>query len=216
VSDLPKQLPLFPLTGALLLPGGVLPLNIFEPRYLNLVSDALGQGRLMGMVQPVELDPDDRESPEGQVPVHATGCLGRITAFSETPDGRFMITLNGVSRFRVGAELPMVGGYRRFDVDYRDYAGDRHDTEPEIDRESFLAAVRRYFDFSSISTDWKAIEKSDNATLITSLSMMCPFDAREKQALLECASMADRGELLTQLMQMAVRGGTTMGPMGRH
>ncbi|MCP5367768.1 MAG: LON peptidase substrate-binding domain-containing protein [Hyphomicrobiales bacterium] len=214
-DDLPAEIPVFPLNGVLLLPGGVLPLNIFEPRYLNMVSDALGRGRVLGMVQPAEPDPD-RESPEGQVPVYDTGCLGRITAFSETPDGRFLITLTGINRFTIRDELDMAGGYRRFRVSYDGFAGDRHDTADGIDRDALLAAVRKYFDFSSISTDWKAIEKSDNATLITSLSMMCPFDAREKQALLECADGTARGELLTQLMEMAVLGGTTVGPLGRH
>ena len=213
-GDLPETIPVFPLPGALLLPHGRLPLNIFEPRYLNLTADALGQGRMMGMVQPVHAGPD----PVGDTAeLYQTGCLGRITSFAETDDGRFLITLTGVSRFRIADEVESVRGYRRVAVRYDAFADDlQEDTGATADRQRLLDAVRAYFQLQGIDTDWTAIKEAPDGALVTSLSMTCPFEPREKQALLECPGLIERGELLTTLMEMAVHGSKAVAYGARH
>ena len=216
-QELPEQIPVFPLTGALLLPGGRLPLNIFEPRYLNMVEDALGRpGRLIGMIQP-QVD-EAGMVPEG-VALYDTGCAGRISRFSETGDGRYLITLTGVARFRVVDELPMQRGYRRVRAEYSDFAGDLAGDDGALeDRERLLRLLRDYFDLRGIEAEWPAIERADDAFLVTSLAMVCPFQPREKQALLECTGMAAREALLTALMEMALHGaeGAEDGAGARH
>lgn len=203
-DGLPETIPVFPLPGALLLPHGHLPLNIFEPRYLNLTADALGQGRMMGMVQPVHAEPDPVSD---TAELYRTGCLGRITSFAETDDGRFLITLTGVSRFRIVDELESVRGYRRVAARYDAFAHDlQEDTGATADRQRLLDAVRAYFKLQGIDTDWAAIKEAPDGALVTSLAMTCPFEPREKQALLECPGLNERGELLTMLMEMAVHG----------
>ena len=203
-GDLPETIPVFPLPGVLLLPHGRLPLNIFEPRYLNLIADALGQGRTMGMVQPVHAEPDPVSD---TAELYRTGCLGRITSFAETDDGRFLITLTGVSRFRIAGELESVRGYRRVAARYDAFAHDlQEDTGATAGRSRLLDAVRAYFRLQGIDTDWAAIKDASDGALIASLAMTCPFEPREKQALLECPGLIERGELLTTLMEMAVHG----------
>ncbi len=203
-DDLPERIPVFPLPGALLLPHGRLPLNIFEPRYLNLTADALGQGRMMGMVQPVHAEPDPVSD---TAELYRTGCLGRITSFAETDNGRFLITLTGVGRFRIVDELESVRGYRRVAVRYGAFAHDlQEDTGATADRQRLLEAVRAYFKLQGIDTDWAAIKEAPDGALVTSLAMTCPFEPREKQALLECPGLIERGEFLTTLMEMAVHG----------
>ncbi len=203
-DDLPERIPVFPLPGALLLPHGRLPLNIFEPRYLNLTADALGQGRMMGMVQPVHAEPDPVSD---TAELYRTGCLGRITSFAETDDGRFLITLTGVSRFRIVDELESVRGYRRVAARYDAFAHDlQEDTGATADRQRLLDAVRAYFQVQGIDTDWAAIKEAPDGALVTSLAMTCPFEPREKQALLECPGLIERTEFLTTLMEMAVHG----------
>ncbi|MSO92310.1 MAG: peptidase S16 [Rhodospirillales bacterium] len=213
-SALPDVLPIFPLTGVLLLPRGRLPLNIFEPRYLNMTEDALGAGRVIGMVQPAEAGGESTaENPE----VYKIGCAGRMISFAETGDGRFLLTLLGVSRFRIASELGVTRGYRRARASYASYAGDREeDSERIADRERLLAAVRGFFKAKEIKAEWKPITESVDEALVTTLSMVCPFDPGEKQALLECNGLRARAELLTVIMELAVRGGNSEATGARH
>lgn len=206
---LPEILPIFPLTGVLLLPRGRLPLNIFEPRYLAMTSDALGSERLIGMLQPSDPGgggPGDRMNPA----VYPVGCAGRLTSFSETDDGRYLITLTGISRFRVREELPLLRGYRRIVPDWDEFAPDR---EPagrlNFERARLIAGLRSFFEQRSISVDWDAIEKAPSEYLVTSIAMACPFAPSEKQALLEAADLDARAELLTALVEMAAIKPTT-------
>ena len=205
-DDLPRVVPIFPLPGVLLLPGGRLPLNIFEPRYLAMVRDALSGERTIGMIQPCAEAPD-----VGAARVYETGCAGRITAFSETDDGRYLITLTGAIRFDVERELPLIEGYRRVVADYGRFRGDLEEEASEIDRERFLETLGCYFEANGIEGDWKAIEEAGDAALVTSLAMICPFAAPEKQALLEAMSLPERARTMTAIMEMAVHepGGAT-------
>ncbi len=188
-ASLPATIPIFPLSGVLLLPRGRLPLNIFEPRYLAMTKDALGGERLIGMVQPSEPQDDNRGGGQMNPPVYPVGCAGRITAFAETDDGRYLITLTGVSRFRIREELPLLSGYRRVVADWAPFARDRDETaEPGFDRGRFARALKGYFAQRQISADWEAIEKAPGEHLLTSIAMLCPFAPNEKQALLEAAS----------------------------
>ncbi len=213
-DNLPDIIPVFPLPGALLLPHGRLPLNLFEPRYLNLIEDALGQGRMMGMVQPVRAGPDPVSD---TAELYQTGCLGRITSFAETDDGRFLITLAGVSRFRIAGELESVRGYRRVAARYDAFARDlQKDAGATADRRRLLEAVRAYFRLRAIDADWAAIKEAPDGALVTSLAMTCPFEPREKQALLECPGLIEQGELLTTLMEMAVHGSQAAAGGGAH
>ena len=205
VGPLPDTIPIFPLPGALLLPGGRLPLNIFEPRYLNMFIDALGQGRLIGMIQP---QPKDDLNLEDHVDLFTVGCVGRITAFSETDDGRLLVTLAGVSRFHMTEELPMLKAYRRVKADFSPFAGDLEagSTDASMAKDDLIGIVKRYFESQGMDTDWEALETADEQLLVTSLSMVCPFDVREKQALLEAASHDERCRMMTGFMEMASRG----------
>jgi Lon protease-like protein len=205
---LPEVLPIFPLTGILLLPRARLPLNIFEPRYLAMTRDALGGERLIGMVQPSEPQ-DDNRGPRGagsamNPPVYAIGCAGRITQFAESDDGRYVLTLTGVSRFRIVDELPLLSGYRRVVPDWRPFAHDRGAPDaPEIDRARLIRGLQSYFAQHQLSADWSAVEKASAEHLVTSIAMACPFVPSEKQALLEAADLAERARLLTALVEMA-------------
>ena len=176
MGDLPDEIPVFPLPGALLLPRGHLPLNIFEPRYLAMTSDALGApGRMIGMIQPHAAETD--ASPSGPVPLCRTGCAGRITAFSETDDGRFLITLTGVARFHADEELaPAPGGYRRIAPDFAPFLGDLNAPGAiGIDRERLRTVLATYFDLNRIRACWDTISDTDDETLVTSLAMACAF-----------------------------------------
>jgi len=210
-AALPRTLPIFPLDGVLLLPGGHLPLNIFEPRYLAMVRDALGSARMIGMVQPRE----PAEDP-GAAKIYGIGCAGRITAFSETPDGRNLITLTGVIRFEIAGELPAVDGYRRVLADYDRFRGDLDDEENGIDREHLLRVLGAYFDATGIEGDWAAIKETGSALLVTSLAMVCPFDGAEKQALLEAATLRERAAAMTTIMELAAHGPGAPGGPGAH
>jgi len=201
-DQLPRTLPIFPLSGALLLPGGRLPLNIFEPRYLAMFQDALKESRIIGMVQP-------REGEEkAAVPaVYRLGCAGRIVSFDETEDGRYHVALSGLCRFEILEELEPQNGYRRVAPDFSRYQGDL-EAAPEgaIERKHLLECVRAYFKLHSINADWKAIEGAADERLITTLAMACPFEPSEKQALLEARDLAERGRVMTALFEMAVLG----------
>lgn len=198
-ADLPRILPIFPLPGVLLLPGGRLPLNVFEPRYLAMVRDALAGERMIGMIQPCEPGPDI-----GGARVYGTGCAGRITAFSETGDGRYLITLTGVIRFDTGQELPRMDGYRRIAANYTRFRGDLEDDPAGIDREQLLDTLGAYLSANGIEGDWETIEETEDEILVASLAMICPFAASEKQALLEAMSLSERVATMTTIMEMAV------------
>jgi uncharacterized protein len=200
---MPEVLPIFPLTGVLLLPRARLPLNIFEPRYLAMTSDALGGGRLIGMIQP--RDPPGEHGMGGMnPPVYPVGCAGRITQFAETDDGRFLITLTGVSRFRIIEELPLLSGYRRVIPDWQQFERDREIAEaPQFDRARFIRGLKNFFGQRQLSADWSAIEKAPAEQLIASIAIACPFAPNEKQALLEAADLEQRAALLTGLVEMA-------------
>jgi len=210
LAALPDTLPIFPLTGVLLLPRGRLPLNIFEPRYLAMTRDALGGERLIGMVQPSEPQRDNRGGGAINPPVYPIGCAGRITAFAESDDGRYLLTLTGVSRFRIRDELPLLSGYRRVVPDWQPFAQDL-DAPPAtgFDRERFIRGLKEFFTQRQISADWEAIDKAAGEHLITSLAMLCPFAPSEKQALLEAADLDERARLLIALVEMAAIKPTT-------
>jgi uncharacterized protein len=197
---LPAILPIFPLTGVLLLPRGQLPLNIFEPRYLAMTRDAMAGDKMIGMVQPS----DPSQSLAGNPPVYPTGCAGLVASFAETSDRRFLITLTGLSRFRIREELPVVNGYRRVAADWTDFAGDLGgEEEIDFDRARLLRGLRAYFERHRISANWEALSTVRGERLIASLAMVCPFEPREKQALLEAADLGARAQLLTAIVEMA-------------
>jgi len=214
---LPETLPIFPLPGALLLPGGRLPLNIFEPRYLAMTDRALASSRMIGMVQPRDSAPAE-SGDKGQAKIFSLGCAGRIVAFSETEDGRYLITLEGLLRFRVMEELPLdAGGFRAVVPDFAPFQADlRHPETARIDRAALLAALEAYFRTTGIQGDWSAIEKTEDCHLVTSLAMLCPLTAGEKQALLECADLEERAKQLTAMLQMASHGAAGQEHIPRH
>lgn len=199
-EELPAELPIFPLPGVLLLPGGRLPLNIFEPRYLAMTRAALAGPRLIGMIQPREEAAD-----VGAASTFPVGCAGRVVAFSETDDGRYLITLAGVARFRLAAELaPAAEGFRRVRPDFAPYRGDLEPAPAEsgIDRPALVAALKRYFERNDLSADWSAVEKAPDERLVTSLAMLCPFAPAEKQVLLEAPTLLARAQAMTAILQM--------------
>lgn len=203
-TDLPDVIPVFPLPRALLLPRSRLPLHIFEPRYLQMFDDALKtQERLIGMVQPNEVP--GRDGPG----LHTIGCAGRVTQFSETEDNRYLITLTGVSRFRVVREVVGFTPYRRCDVTWEGFDRDLGNTEGDraFDRKSFMSLLGRYFDSRSLSADWDTLKDADDELLINSLSMMLDFEPEDKQALLEAPSLSTRRETLVTLIEFTLRGG---------
>jgi uncharacterized protein len=213
-AQLPPTLPIFPLTGVLLLPGGRLPLNIFEPRYLAMTRDALAAARLIGMVQP-----RDGQGDAGEPPVYRSGCAGRMTSWSETDDGRYLITLAGVARFDIAEELPHERLYRCVVPDwtpYRDDLGDDGRSLSAAVRSRLLAAIKPFFDRHGITADWKAIEASPDERLVTTLAMACPFAPGEKQALLEAKDGTARAQLLAALMEMAALSGDAPEESVRH
>jgi Lon protease-like protein len=211
-TTLPAILPIFPLTGVLLLPRGRLPLNIFEPRYLAMTRDALAGERLIGMVQP-----SDPKASGDNPPVYPTGCAGRITTFAETEDGRFLITLTGTCRFCIREELPLLEGYRRVVPQWDGFIGDLdNEDERAFDRERLVRGLKAYFQQHEISADWDAIGSVPGERLVTSVAMVCPFEPSEKQALLEASDLNERARLLTAIVEMAVMNRPADGPRARH
>jgi len=198
-SDLPEELPIFPLTGAVLMPGVQLPLNVFEPRYLNLVTDALRAEHLVGMIQPMS-DTASDQAPE----IHRVGCAGRITSYSETNDGRILMVLTGVCRYDVRGELDVRGGYRRVTPAWERFAADFHPSEESLtDRKSFLASLKAYSSLRSVEVPWDDVEKMDDADLVNLLCAHLPLDPDDKQALLESLDLRDRADLMRGLMDMS-------------
>lgn len=211
-SALPEIIPIFPLAGAVLLPRGRLPLNIFEPRYLSMVEEALGQGRMIGMIQP-----NAPENQEALPSIYNIGCAGRITSFTETEDGHFLIGLTGICRFAVAEELPVERGYRRVRPDWSRFISDIGAAdEAEIDRERLTGILRAYFKLQGIAADWNAVQKTNNETLVSSLVMICPLAPNEKQALLEAPTLAGRADLLMTLLEMASMPRPEAEGMARH
>jgi len=207
-DTLPATLPIFPLPGALLLPGGKLPLQIFEPRYLAMTRDALASDRLIGMIQPRHQDAENEGLVSHTAEIYPIGCAGRITAYAETDDGRYLITLTGVCRFAVQKELPTVGGYRRIVPDFARFRADMDEAAtPEVDRQRLLKALQAYFAYQKISIDPAAITDIPDDKLVTSLAMVCPFEAKEKQALLEAADLAERSRVMTALLELGAFAG---------
>jgi hypothetical protein len=208
-EDLPSEFPIFPLAGALLLPRGKLPLSIFEPRYKALTEDALGQGRMFGMIQPDATQPDGPAGPN----LFRIGCLGRLSAFGETDEGRYQITLIGMIRFAVAAELAGRRGYRRVRGDMASFLGDL-DLSPKpigVAREALLTALRGYFTHRGVEANWDAIKRLSDDNLVITLAMVCPFEPVEKQALLEAGTLGEQAEMLLTLLRMGAVGPDTSG-----
>ncbi|MFT3974013.1 MAG: LON peptidase substrate-binding domain-containing protein [Amaricoccus sp.] len=214
LADLPETLPVFPLPGALLLPRARLPLNIFEPRYLAMLEDTLKTPhRLIGMIQPMLLPEGRGPGPERErvetARLHRIGCAGRVTAFQETDDGRYLVTLSGVARFRLGPVEEGFAPYLRARADWADFERDlgRAEVDPGFDRGGFLDVLSRFFEAAQLSSDWESLKEADAELLVNSLSILCPFDPEERQALLEAPTLATRRETLVTLMEFALRSG---------
>lgn len=207
-GDCPSIIPLFPLPGALLLPRGQMPLNIFEPRYLAMIDDALKSHRLIGMIQPDEEASDNtRLTPS----LYKIGCIGRITQIAETGDGRYLLTLTGVARFQIVEELRSVTPYRQATVSYDSFVRDfeARAGEDKVDRVNLLKALKEFALANELKIDWKGVNEAPNEALVNALSMMAPFGAREKQALLEAADLKTRADMLIAITEMELaRGGS--------
>jgi len=201
LADLPETIPLFPLTGAVLLPRARLPLHIFEPRYLAMIEDCLkSDRRLIGMIQP---------RGDAAVPgLAGVGCAGRLTSFSETEDGRYMVTLTGIARFVIREEVTGFTPYRRATVDFAPYAADlaQAESDPGLDRRAFLRDLAKYLQACKMGTDWSNLKDADDEVLVNVLSMLCPFAPEEKQALLEAGTLTERRVILQTLISFALQG----------
>jgi uncharacterized protein len=210
-ADLPEIVPVFPLSGALLLPRGQMPLNIFEPRYLAMVDDSLRDGhRLIGMIQPDPAHPGPEDKPN----LFRVGCVGRITQLAETGDGRYLMQLTGVARFQVEEELKVATAYRQCRVSYLPFTDDliARKGEEQVDRKAVIEALSAFLKANNLKTDWDGIEKAPNEALVNALAMMSPFGSAEKQALLEAPNLKRRAEILVAVTEMelakkAVGGG---------
>ena len=207
-TDLPQVIPVFPLDGALLLPHGQLPLNIFEPRYLNMIDDAMAGDRMIGMVQ--TQGGGDVERPS----LAQIGCAGRITSFAETQDGRYLITLTGICRFRVGRELPVQTPYRQLRADFLCFENDLRPTgaASTANRPALLDALKSYLGHRGLDIDWRMAKEAPMEALVSSLAMALPFDMAEKQALLEAETLDAREAALIALLRIAAAGDDDVPP----
>jgi len=208
--ELPENIPVFPLPGALLLPRGQIPLNIFEPRYLAMVDDALRDGhRLIGMIQPDPAHPGAPNRPK----LYRIGCVGRITQLAESGDGRYLIDLTGVARFHIEEELKVTTAYRQCRVTYAPFAGDfvPRKGEEEVDRSALLVALSDFLKANNLKADWEGIEKAPNEALVNALSMMSPYGTPEKQALLEAPDLKTRAEILVAITEIELAKKNTDG-----
>jgi Lon protease-like protein len=209
-GDLPPAIPVFPLAGALLLPRGQMPLNIFEPRYLEMVDDTMAdRHRLIGMIQPDTSHPGPEEKPN----LFKIGCVGRITQIAETGDGRYLIQLTGIARFRVEEELTVVTAYRQCRVDYSPFADDfiARKGEEHVDRNAVLGALNAFLDANNLKADWEGIENAPNEALVNALAMMSPYGPPEKQAMLEAADLKTRAEILVAVTEIELAKRRTPG-----
>lgn len=205
IADLPETIAVFPLPGAILLPRSRLPLHIFEPRYLAMVEDCLkSDHRIIGMIQP-------RAGQGGGLGLSAVGCAGRISSFSETDDGRYMITLAGISRFRVDHEVTGFVPYRRCKVDWTDFAADlrAEETQADLRRDDFMDKLARYFKQRNLGVDWSSLKEAEDELLVNALSILCPFAPEEKQALLEARTLTDRRLVLETLIVFSLQSGSS-------
>jgi Lon protease-like protein len=204
-DDLPAAIPIFPLTGALLLPRGQLPLNIFEPRYLAMVDDALAGHRVIGMVQPRFDTGALRPGPEPEL--CTVGCAGRLTGFSETGDGRYLITLTGIARFRILSEIPSERPFRLARISAEEFATDfqARAGEEDVDRPGLLKAFKTYLEANNLEADWDSVNRASTESLVNALSMMSPFGPPEKQALLEAPDLKTRADTLVAIAEIAAR-----------
>jgi hypothetical protein len=209
-DDLPDVIPVFPLAGALLLPRGQLPLNIFEPRYLAMIDDALRSGlRLIGMVQPDPGHPGTEDRPG----LYKTGCVGRLTQIAESGDGRYLIQLTGIARFRIAQELDVATPYRQCRVSFEPFTDDflARKGEDDVDRGRLLKALKDFLEANNLKADWQGIENAPNEALVNALAMMSPYGAAEKQALLEAPDLKTRAELLVAVTEIELAKKVTGG-----
>jgi Lon protease-like protein len=208
-ADLAETVPVFPLAGALLLPNGQLPLNIFEPRYIAMIDDAIARDRLVGLIQPALDEPEQAPRPA----LCGVGCVGRITALNETGDGRYLLTLSGISRFRMVEEVPADAPFRRCRVDFGGFCDltDPRRGEEAVDRSALLRTFRAYLDANNLEADWESVTRASNAGLVTALSMMSPWGPPEKQALLESVDHAERARTLIAITEIVLAGANAPG-----
>lgn len=208
-ADLPQTIPLFPLAGAILMPRGVIAFNIFEPRYLNMVDDVLGGDRVIGLIQPTTGEEDAPSQSLAEI-----GTAGRITAFSETEDGRYLITLTGICRFGLEREFDAGAPYRQAIVSYDSYSEDFTQARGErIDRDSLITTLKRYAGLHGFQVDWGSVEQAPTETIINVAAQICPFDSGAKQALLEAVSLEERERTLRALLEWDAAGDTRLRPM---
>jgi uncharacterized protein len=214
-ADLPPRLAVFPLRGAILLPRATLPLNVFEPRYLAMIDDAMSGSRIIGIVQPAGRDDgDEPESPEGKsIGLRHVGCAGRITSYQEMDDGRLIITLTGVARFEIVDEAVTAKAYRTVTASYDRYAQDFTIGlgEDQVDRANLLRVLRSYLDTNRLKADWNAVLRASSEFLINVLAVMCPYGPEEKQALLEAPDLKTRADVLVALAEMELASGGDSG-----
>ena len=212
-SDYPKNIPIFPLGGVLLLPKTRLPLNIFEPKYLKMIEDVLTtEHRFIGMIQPKSNKKNESET----TPIlNNVGCVGRLTSFTETEDSRYLITLSGVSRFNYIKKVESFKPYIKAEVDWSNFRNDGmlEKLPSSFNKNDFLEIISEYFKITNLQTDWESLKKADDELLINSLSILCPFENDEKQALLEAKTIKERVAILTTLMEMSIKAETTFGPL---
>lgn len=213
-ADLPPRIPVFPLRGAILLPRATLPLNIFEPRYLSMIDDAMSGSRVIGIVQPVVASDEDQESPiDKAARLRSVGCAGRITSYQELEDDRLIITLTGIVRFQSVGESETEKPYRTMSVNYDRFACDLNVGlgEELVDRQNLLRVLKAYLEANRLKTDWSTIQRASNEFLINALSVMCPYGAEEKQALLEAKDLKSRAEVLVALAEIELASNGSSG-----
>lgn len=213
-ADLPVRIPIFPLRGAILLPRATLPLNIFEPRYLEMIDDVMSGARVIGILQPAGADDDDQESPlDKTARLRAVGCAGRVTSYQELDDGRLIITLTGITRFESVGEAETEKPYRLMSVSYDRFASDLTEGlgEELVDRQNLLRVLKTYLEVNRLKTDWATIQRASNEFLINALSVMCPYGPEEKQALLEAKDLQSRAEVLVALAEIDLASNGSSG-----
>jgi Lon protease-like protein len=206
LADVPKSVPVFPLTGALLLPFAQRPLNIFEPRYIEMIDAALAGNRMIGVIQPEDTS---EESPRGRAPLQKIGCLGRLSHFEENSEGRYFIILEGITRFEIVSEMTVMTPYRQCIIDASRFASDFDRTygEEKVDRTRFLKMMKDYAEFGNFDLNWQEIEKTGTADLVNFCCMVSPYGAAEKQLLLEAGTIEDRAEALIAMAEYEMAGG---------